>query len=81
MAKTACVRNQDGYQLGSYLGTHILRLQRRNRRHISNELRHGRSSAKFRVGVSYSFKMLPLARPIAVKMIPLARLNSTSKVP
>ena len=29
MTQAACVRNQDGYQLGTYLGAHILRLQRR----------------------------------------------------
>ena len=30
---------------------------------------------------AHSFKMAPLARPIFLKMIPLARLISTSKVP
>ena len=30
---------------------------------------------------AHSFKMAPLARPIFLKMIPLARLVSTSKVP
>ena len=29
MTQAACVRKQDGYQLGTYLGAHILRLQRR----------------------------------------------------
>ena len=42
----------------------------------------GGFSAKFRVGVCRpQFKMGPLARPIVVKMIPLARLISQSKVP
>ena len=36
--------------------------------------------AKFRVGAAHSFKMEPLARPVFVKIIPLARLISTSKV-
>ena len=30
---------------------------------------------------THSFKMAPLARPIFLKMIPLARLVSTSKMP
>ena len=44
--------------------------------------RGGGFSAKFQVGgAAHGFKMAPLARPIFLKMIPLARLISTSKVP
>ena len=42
----------------------------------------GGFSAKFRLGVCRpQFQMEPLARPIFVKMIPLARLISPLKVP
>ena len=41
---------------------------------------HGRGSSRLNCA-AHGFKMAPLARPIFLKMIPLARLISTSKVP
>ena len=45
---------------------------------------HGGGGSRLNFGqgcAAHSFKMAPLARPIFLKMIPLARLISTPKVP